>query len=234
MATTTITADVFEGGEQHDNTYQNARRAAQTSSTYTRPYVGQTTGSGYTVERSALCFDLSGLPSGITVNSANLKVYVRNDNSTTDFDFYGCEATVDCSSIWTNTMFNDFTGWADSDSAFTPTYYTVAQNTNGISTAAYTDIALTATGKSKIEDLAGGATKMKFIMLSAEDISASAPSDSESLQFYDVGDSDKEPGLYIDYTEASGYGNKVSTVLSANIGSISGIPTANIDKVSGV
>ena len=39
---------------------------------------------------------------------------------------------------------------------------------------------------------------------------------------------------YIDYTLATGYGNAVLGVESGNLAAVTGIATANIDKVSGV
>ena len=39
---------------------------------------------------------------------------------------------------------------------------------------------------------------------------------------------------HIDYTLATGYGNTVNGVASANIGKINGVATANIEKVNGI
>ena len=40
--------------------------------------------------------------------------------------------------------------------------------------------------------------------------------------------------VMVAYTEETGYGNSVSGIASANVGTIDGIPTANINKVIGV
>jgi hypothetical protein len=126
--------------------------------------------AGFHILRSALFFDTSALPDTAVITSATLSLYGYLDASQTEFDI----TVVDGS------LLNDPIVVGDYGDLLNQTTSGGAFNTTGFSTSGYNDIPLTAAGVGWISKT--GMTQ--FGLRSSRDITAIAPSTSESVAVY--------------------------------------------------
>ena len=181
--------------------------------------------------RSFFDFNTSGI-SG-TVSSATLKIKSNtnvgpglrvlksgHDPSDTSTSWY---------STWLTGLGGSVSGWTSSSTGVTT--YTDEIDSSSISAGDWLSFPLNATARSDLSSL----SDFKIVLMTDRDYDDSTPSDvtDEVFGLCWADSSGNEP--YIEYTvTTAGYGNTVSGVVSANIGSINGIATANISKVNGV
>jgi len=174
----------------------------------------------YNIVRSYFYFDTSGITG--TVSSATLKIYGCCGNSTADV--IAIKSTAFGGDGSASLAASDY-GAIDFSTAYSAELATW-------STSGYNNITLNATATADIKN------NNAFIVCLVEhdhDYADSAPSSAgfTSGAYYDhnTGTS-KDP--YIDYTLATGYGNDVNGVASANIAKVDGVATANIEKIIGI
>ena len=194
------------------------------ASTVAGVYRNTSRGSAYRVHRLFFYFDTSGI-SG-TVSAATLKLYGRNPSGTeTTKNVIAVKSTAHGGDGGT-ALHND-----DINNIDVSTPY--SSQTSSWSTSGYNDITLNSTAR-------GHMSSQSYLLVAVinyeYDYSNHAPTSdgiySNGVHFTDYSSTSRDP--YIDYTVATGYGNKVISVASANIGEIVGVATANIDKVIGV
>ena len=176
-------------------------------------------GQVYYISRSFFYFDTSGITG--TVSSATLKIYGYSLDSA---DIIAIKSTA----------FGGDGGSALDDADFSEIDFSTAYSSELAtwSTSGYNDITLNATA---LGDMKNNNAFIVCLVEHDHDYSDSAVSsaDLKSGCYYDpeTGTS-KDP--YIDYTLATGYGNKVLGVTASNIAKVDGVATANIEKVIGV
>jgi hypothetical protein len=156
--------------------YLNERNATAGNDAETMTItIGQSYGgSNYSLYRSYFTFDTSFLQSTI-IDSAKVKIVVADDNTLDDFNFQIVQGTY--TGTATADWFNDFTGWAASG-AYSVTDLATAINTNTITGAGDTiTFKLNAAGLAAINETGYS----KFMILSSKDISATAPTQSETV-----------------------------------------------------
>ena len=205
--------DNASGTVKHDNVSHNSFgiRALHTAGRGANSYM---------ISRSYFYFDTSGITG--TVSSATLKIYGVS------------QSTADVIAI-KSTAFGGDGGTAIALADYSAIDFSTAYSAELAtwSTSGYNDITLNV----------AAATDMKnnnaFIVCLVEhdhDYANSAVTGNQNFTsglYYDpVGGTSKDP--YIDYVVATGYGNSVNSVASANIGKIDGVATASIEKLIGV
>jgi len=176
-------------------------------------------GDTYGVWRSFYYFDTSGITG--TLTEATLKIYGKS-NSAADVivvksDAYGGDGG-------TALVADDFNN-LDFSTAYSAELATW-------STSGYNDLALNSTA---LADIKNNDAFIVCLIEHDHDYSDTAPSsaDLKNGAYYDNhSGTSKDP--YIDYTVSTGYGNAVLGVASANIGKITAVATADIEKVIGV
>jgi hypothetical protein len=151
----------------------------------------------YSIQRGFLYFDTSGIPSGSTINSAALSVYIYSHS-------YGPTLCALKGTQGSTLATSDFAAYSGSS------YGTIGTTSNG-----YQTINLDATGKSDI--VCAGTTKY-CIMEYTYDYSNSAPSGTYAYTgyYYASENSTNTPKLVIDYTEPSGEEYQETVTYSAN------------------
>lgn len=166
-------------------------------------WIGQNKGtSTYSVGRSSLWFDLSGLDATNTVYKAEIWFYGYADSSLTNFNIYPVTGTF-TGSLGV-TWFNDFKGWAASGaySIAGGDYFTyvndplvydyTAWNTNGFVKSGWNTIPLTSTGQDSLTAHLGDS--LKVTLISNYDISNTAPTQAG---FVNIGAGANAPYLKI-------------------------------------
>jgi len=215
------------------SSWSDARDNASADSAYDNPTGGQNTyamavlqssgrgGSTYTIRRSFLWFDTSGITG--TVSSATLKIYGYSSGTA---DVMAVKSTAyggDGSASLVTSDFNNFATGSGND-------YSSEISTWSVS--GYNDITLNAAA---LADIKNNDVLIVCLMEYDYDHQNQTPSslDVRSGMYYDneTGTS-KDP--YIDYTEVTGYANDVLGVATGNIGKVNGVATASIEKVIGV
>jgi len=173
----------------------------------------------YQIVRSYFYFDTSSITG--TVSSATLKIYGISQSTA---DVIAIKSTAFGGDGGTALALGDYSA-IDFSTAYSAELATW-------STSGYNDITLNATATADIKN------NDAFIVCIVEhdhDYANSAPASAHysSGMYYDhnTGTS-KDP--YIDYTLATGYGNDVNGVASANIAKVDGVATANIEKIIGI
>ena len=173
----------------------------------------------YNVSRSYFYFDTSGITG--TISSATLKIY---GYQTSAGDVIAIKSTAFGGDGGTALAASDYSA-IDFSTAYSAELATW-------STSGYNDITLNATATADIKN------NNAFIVCLVEydhDYADSAPSNTSiqtGMYFEPYTGTSFDP--YIDYTLATGYGNDVNGVASANIGKVDGVATANIEKIIGV
>ncbi len=139
----------------------------------------------YRLFRYGLQFDCSDLPATSTISAAKVQLYVKNDNSATDFDI----TIVSGTDLAFPAVAADYGDLLDDTTSFG------TWNTSGFTSAGYVDVDLNATGISAITK--AGTTK--FGARSSRDISSSAPT---GLEWIEIGDAfaSNNAKLVITYT----------------------------------
>lgn len=177
-------------------------------------------GPHYYMYRTHVYINTADLPDDIIISAATVCLgELKTDGDTTVFNFYLVTATTSgatADSLW----FNDFTGWLTSGAYTGIEYLSAAIASNGFALGDTIKVAMNATGLTKISKT--GITR--FMVLSAEDISASAPTADE---FLTAGIANTY--IAVTYTLA-GFAGKVDAVSS--ITKVDGI--ANVVKVDGI
>ena len=215
-------------------TATNAVDSNNVSSQFTYVYTIVDPRSGstiYGVRRSFMVFGTSGI-SG-TVASAELSVrgYSANDGSViaVKSDAYGGDGGTN----WSTSDFNNIVGFsAGSSLAGSATVYGAAKTTTSWTTSGWNDFTATS---DLLTDMENNDVVIVCFMDYTNDYLNSAPSAGAMLNCggYYAEYSAFKP--HIDYTlAATGYGNSVNGVASANIGKINGVATASIEKVNGI
>lgn len=174
---------------ESDATYLTAQEASSGDvyDTAITAIVGQDyTASVYSVYRSVLYFDLSDIPSDATVTSATLSLYGYTDNSTTDFAIN--VVTADAAEIPLSSLDYDDLGTVSLGSL----------NSANWNIGQYNNIDLNGIGKENI--VCGSVTQLG--LRSGNDLSATAPTNSEYVTFY-TSESPNKPVLYVTYSYAS-------------------------------
>ena len=233
MPTDTVNQEAWnESGliVKSDAVYLTARNATTGTEGVYRTYVGQRllNSTVFYIYRTFLTFDLSSYTSGSYSVSAGkfiLDGRIHFDSSTTDFNMAFYEAN-DFGTLST-ADFNNFVGWQASG-----IYSGVSRLSNYLYSSAYSnddnEFRLTSAGLTLVEAKMEASAKIHVVLLSQEDVNASQNSTHEYVGF----DNDTTPHrLEITYTDTSGYGNKVNTIIG---GKNNLILTANTAKVEDI
>ena len=220
-------------GSGAQSTWANARSTGTAfSSTQTNfqfgiynIYTGGRGANNYFIVRSFFGFDLSGL-SG-TVTAATISIYAKNlgTNADNEASLFLYEAT----SVPTGT--SGFTNCFSSGTTFGTALGSTT--THGLQ---YHDVTVLSAGITAINNQIGSGT---FAVAAVGDFdnSNTAPSlggDFVRIHIYysESGGTSADPKLTL--TFSSGYTHTVLGVAAANIGSVNGVATADIEKVKGV
>jgi len=181
-------------------------------------------GGAYQIFRVFMDFDTSGITSA--VSSATLKIYGKANGTSDLIVVKGTNTGTD------GNTYNDLDGWT---SGYTDSNLTaLSSEVTSWSTSGYNDITL----NSDALTLMKNEDTFKIAILNHEydyedDVPADGVDVSAGMYFTQETGTDKDP--YIDYTlAATGYGNAILGVASANIGTVNGIATANVSKINGV
>ena len=214
-----------------DATTANSVSATAINSEFAVRIVGSSSRGGvYDVGRSFFAFDTSSITSTVTSATINFRGYLRNSAG-----IIAVKATKpDLSTNIAGADFDAITGFvAGSSMSGNVTDYT-AEITSW-STSGYNSITLNAAALSDLQSL--GVFAVALVDFD-NDYSNVDPGTSGStlrrtgLYYSDNSGTSLDP--FIDFTLATGYGNAVCGVASANIAAVDGVLTANISKVSGV
>ena len=201
------------------------RSTTAISSSY---FSGRGGGNDYRVYRAFFVFDTSGVTGTVAEAKIGLKGYSANTGSaiavkSTAFGGDGGTALaagdIDAISGWS----------AGSSLAGLATVY--GSQITSWSSSAFNEF----TGSSDLlADIKNNNVVIVCVMNYTQDYLNSAPTSSNQAgtHFAEYSGTTSDP--YIDYTLATGYGNSVNGVASANIGKINGVATANISKVNGI
>jgi hypothetical protein len=186
----------------------------------------------YGVRRSFMVFDTSGITG--TVASAELSVrgvlYNTGSVIAVKSDAYGGDGGTD----WHNDDFNNIVGWSAGNSLDgLATVYGAAKTTINWTTSGWNNFTATS---DLLSDMRTNDVVIVCFMDYTNDYLNVGPGFKESLRcgayYAEQASPDYRP--HIDYTLATGYGNNINGVASANIGKINGVATANISKVNGI
>ena len=203
---------------------------AQRSSTAIQGSRFASRGGGYDYRcyRSFFVFDTIGISATVSEATIGLKGYATSPGSaiavkSTAFGGDGGTALA-------SGDFDAITGWsAGSSLAGSATVY-------GPQITSWSSSGFNAfTGSSDLlTDMKNDDKVIICVMNYTQDYLNNAPTSGNNtgIYFAEWGGTTSDP--YIDYTLATGYGNSVNGVASANIGKINGVATANISKVNGI
>tara|TARA_R110002074_G_scaffold259398_1_gene431854 strand:+ start:239 stop:946 length:708 start_codon:yes stop_codon:yes gene_type:complete len=222
--------------KDNQSSWANARDAtsgtASTSGTrstqaiYAKHGAARGGGSVYSVHRAFFEFDTSGISATPSDSTLKIRGFIA-----TSADFFVVKANFSDGAL-AAADFDAIVGWsAGSDNDGNVTKYSSEITTwdrNG-----YNDITLNAAALTSMRD----DDLVKFCLIeSTLDLPNNTPSSvtkATGMYFQDYTGTSLDPIL--NYTAgAAGYGNAVIGVAAANIGSINGVATANIEKVIGV
>ena len=184
-------------------------------------------GGYYQVIRSFFAFDTSGISSAPA--SATLKLYGTIAGTG---DVIAVKATKpDLSTGVLPADFDAITGFS-TGASMSGNVTDYSAEISSWSTSGYNDITLNAAALSDMASLSVFAVAIVNYTYDYLNVAPSSTSETNGFYFADNTSTSKDP--YIDYTVATGYGNNVIGVASANIGEVIGVATANIEKVTGV
>tara|TARA_R110002020_G_scaffold62250_1_gene166852 strand:- start:101 stop:829 length:729 start_codon:yes stop_codon:yes gene_type:complete len=189
-------------------------------------------GSSYRVSRSFIWFDTSGISGTVSAATIKIRGYNANDGSViaVKSDAFG----GDGGSALANADFNNIVGYSTGSSlAGNATDYSNTITSTSWSIGGYNDL----TGTTDLKnDMKNNSVVIICFMDYTNDYLNSALGSNTTLNYggyyTDYSGTSRDP--YIEYTVATGYGNAVNGIASANIGKINGVATANIDKVNGI
>jgi hypothetical protein len=199
-------------------------------------FSGRRGGTTYRVKRSFMWFDTSGITG--TVSAATIKVYGRAGSTGSIIPVKSTAFGGDAGTALATTDFDAITGYsAGSSLAGNATTYGPAI-TSGWSTSCYTDFTGTANLRA---DMQNNGEVIICFMDFTHDFLNSAPGSAGTVQigghYTDYSGTSRDP--YIEYTVAAGGGHWPNTVLGVDgsvgeIGTVSGVAVAGIEKVIGV
>ena len=184
----------------------------------------------YGVSRSFFYFDTSSITSTVSSASIDIRGYITSSG-----DAIAVKSTAFGGDGGTSLAAGDFdaiVGWSDGSSlAGSATVY--GSQITSWSGSGYNDFTGTTDFKN---DMKNNDCVIICIMNYTYDYLNSSPGTSGTFAtgVYYTEQSGTGSDPRIDYTLATGYGNSVNGVASANIGKINGIATANIEKVNGI
>lgn len=160
-------------------TYLDTRSATTAFNTDNTVVVGQEVPANFRLYRASLEFDTSGLSlTNAIVDSAKIVGFISSDQATDDFDMVLVQGD------WTGSIatswWNDFSGWAAGDAAYSVTDMATRINSSVITGGGDTlRFNLTRDGINTIND----AGDTKFMLMSENDIIPSAPVNSNRVVF---------------------------------------------------
>ena len=193
---------------------------------------GRRGGSTYSVTRSFMYFDTSGITG--TVSAATIKIRGRTTNDGSVIAVKSTAFGGDGGTALATTDLDAITGYsAGSSLAGNATIYGPQILTSSWSTSGYNDF----TGTSDLRaDMQNNDVVIICFMDYTNDYLNSAPTSNDTFNcgayFTDYSGTGVDP--YIEYTVVTGYGNDVIGVATGNISKVNGVATANIEKVTGV
>ena len=176
-------------------------------------------GGTYSIHRCFLDFDLSGIPSGATINSAKLKIYGASSTSphasvsVYESDFIILKGTFTDGTTLATTMFDEFegfqAGWDGTDAGIIE--YS-GEEASSWSTSAYNEITLNSSAITDITSRAGGSTRLAMVLMNHDHDyhdnpngengnPLSATYDYFKINFNMQPDASNPPQLVVDYTE---------------------------------
>ena len=192
---------------------------------------GRGGGNVYSVYRSFLFFDTSGITATVASAELSIRGYSANDGSviavkSTAFGGDGGTALA-------TSDFNAISGWsAGSSLAGSATVYGAQKTTTNWTTSGWNDFTATS---DLLTDMKNNDVVIICFMDYTNDYLNSALTSNASLNcggyYADYPGTAYDP--HIDYTLA-GYSNNVNGVAAANIAKVNGVATANISKVNGI
>ena len=188
-------------------------------------------GDGYSVYRSFIVFDTSGITATVASATLSIRGYGANDGSV-----IAVKSTAFGGDGGTALAAGDFdaiTGWsAGSSLAGSATVYGAQKLTTNWSTSSYNNFTATS---DLLTDMKNNDVVIICFMDYTNDYLNSALTSNGNLNcggyYAESAGTSRDPK--IDYTLA-GYANNVNGVAAANIGKINGVATANISKVNGI
>ena len=240
-----IYADSSDGyrGATNQSSWANARDATSatggsTVSTQTTVFtaVARSTGRGggtvYTVYRSFMFFDTSGITGNVASATLSIRGAYANDGSV-----IAVKSTAfggDGGTALSNDDFDAISGWsAGSSLAGSATVYGSQILTSNWSMTGYNDFTATS---DLLTDMKNNNVVIICFMDYTNDYLNSALTSSVFLNaggtYTNYTGTSRDPK--IDYTLATGYGNAVNGIAAANISKVNGIATASISKVNGI
>lgn len=192
--TTTFNGSVSDGYIYQDGFAYGTVRALSSGTANSAGFTlfcGQNnTGGGVEIWRAYLYFDTSSIPSQAVIDNATLSLYVDADNSDTDFNVTiqnGQPTYPHNPLVGGDYYYNWYSGAGGS-----------RNTSDALSASAYWNITLSDDGLDWIE----ADTTTKLCLRSQEDIDASAPLDSEEVDFSSI-EGGHAPILYVSYTVSS-------------------------------
>ena len=188
-------------------------------------------GSTYQVTRSFMWFDTSGITG--TVSAATIKIRGYNQTNGSIIAVKSTAFGGDGGTALAAGDIDAMPGWTTGASAAGNVTNYSSQIASGWSASGYNDLASTSDLRS---DMQNNNVVIICLMDYTHDYlnSALTSNVTNAVGFYwtDYTGTSRDP--YIEYTVATGYGNKVNGVNSASIGKINGVATASISKVNGI
>ena len=211
----------------------NTTNTSYTGATYVIRGSGRGGGAFYSVYRSFLFFDTSG----ITANVASATLSIYGTSATPDGSIIVVKSTAFGGDGGTALAAGDIgaiAGWsAGSSLAGSATVYGAQKLTSAWNQNAYNDFTATS---DLLADMKNNNVVIICLMDYTNDYLNSALTSNALLNigawYSNSSGTSKDPK--IDYTLATGYANNVNGVAAANISKVMGVATASISKVNGI
>ena len=195
-------------------------------------------GGQYAIARSFFYFNMSGVSGTVSEATLNLFGYSNSDSVADYFVVKSTHATSAGDAALGTDDYDTITGWDTSTSAdgngagdqeSNVTKY--SSEITSWSTSGYNSITLNAQARS---DMVGNAFFAICVMNSTSDLRDITPTGGFSNAMFYANRLGVARDPKIVYTIATGYGEDIMGVASANIATVNGIATANISEVIGV
>ena len=217
-------------GSEVNSTAQGQNQAVQASTVK---------GGQYAIARSFFLFNMSGVSGTVSEATLNLFGYIGSSDSVADYFVVKSTHATSGGTIALGTDdYDTITGWDTSTSAdgngagdqeSNVTKY--SSEITSWSTSGYNSITLNAQARS---DMVGNTFFAICVMNSTSDLRDITPTGGFSNAMFYANRTGVARDPKIVYTIATGYGEDIMGVASANIATVNGIATANISEVIGV